>query len=195
MGIGDLCYGAASQILALGSNGLPVCCISVQPAWLWVSLDMQLIKNNLHNHVNVRYIILFYVIVVGWISLQTHYVPFSQEKCVDLRKNDKTYIISLFLLPFIATEFIIINIICQSTKVCYTEILLQFSFVWKISEQSPKLAFTLSRFRRYTIVSFITAFPLQCFPLLEHTLHMCWALPCALDSVAGILSAKCPLTH
>jgi hypothetical protein len=63
-GIGDLdppYYRAAREVLTLGLHGLPVCCCNVWPAGLCVRLDTGLIKDNLHNHVNVRLIVLVYV--------------------------------------------------------------------------------------------------------------------------------------
>jgi hypothetical protein len=65
VGVSDLkalYYGASAWILALVLNGLPVCYCNAQLAGLHAALDTQPKKDNLHNHVNVRYIILVDII-------------------------------------------------------------------------------------------------------------------------------------
>jgi hypothetical protein len=66
--------GAAGWILCLGLNSLPVCYCNTQPAGLRISLDAQLMKDNLHNwlikdnlhiHVNVKFTILVFGVIVG----------------------------------------------------------------------------------------------------------------------------------
>jgi hypothetical protein len=102
-------YGAAGWILTLGLNSEPLCYSDAWPAGQCISLDAQvvkdnlrtwLIKNGLYNHINITSFNLLcngdeLLFLCSQISLQTCSVPLIQQKCIDLHKN-KSYIVCLF---------------------------------------------------------------------------------------------------
>jgi hypothetical protein len=74
---------------------------------LCVCALVQRMHNNWHNQVHVRSFLLHFNSVTVWttVSLQTGHVSLIQQKCIDLSKNNKSKVISSFLLPLITAKF------------------------------------------------------------------------------------------